>query len=242
MIQKSLFFLFFSLFLSACQWFKTQKETENYPLSQGNAPESSHFINEIDESPFKYALKGKTATDFIQDPHFYSIQYEAMGDLNRDGLMDKVLVVKHKKNRTAARYILILLQDGTQNFHLNTLSNTIFEPEYNEYDYKWYETEEIAINNGTLQISFYGNGASGNIFYQFEYQNEALLLSYLEVFGAGAGEQSTEYYDFKKGEITKISVNMMEEEMPETITSRPLTQKVYPFSKTSYTLVMQENE
>lgn len=246
MNKKISIYLFFSFIMLSCDFFQPKKEQKIVPQVEEELPKPSEkekkFINEIDNTTFKYALKGKKEEDFIEDHFLYQIQYKEKGDLNSDGLSDMVLVVKHQKIPTYTRYILILLQDKDQNYHLDTISNTIFEPEYNEYDYKWYDSEEIEIKNNILLLSFYGSGASGNIFYKFEYKNKDFLLTYMETFAAGAGGQTSNYYDLKKGEIVTVEINTMEEEMPETTTTKQMKKTIYKFNEVSYELVMSENE
>lgn len=192
---------------------------------------------------FLYNKQGKTPEDFIKNHQLYQIQYQKQGDLNQDGLNDMVLVVKSSEEMsTNKRYTLVLFQDETGEFYLETISDAIFEPEYNEYGYKWYSEEEIDIKDGVLQLSFYGLGPSGNVIYQFQYQEKALILNYLEIFTAGAGEQTTFYYDFVKKELEIHRTNTMEEEMPTEIEKKPLKNNQYLFEKVDLNTILEENE
>lgn len=93
----------------------------------------------------KYRLTGNNAADFLPESGIYSIQYEAQGDLNKDGLNDIAVVLYQKELKTAERPVLILLQNRDKSFHLDKVSNSAMPPEYNEYDSKLFDTEEITI-------------------------------------------------------------------------------------------------
>lgn len=223
---------------------KKVEKPSNLVSFEEKIPDETQNEGEIvSEEAFLYNKQGKTPEDFIKNHQLYQIQYQKQGDLNQDGLNDMVLVVKSSEEMsTKKRYTLVLFQDKTGQFYLETISDAIFEPEYNEYGYKWYSQEEIDIEDGILQLSFYGLGPSGNVIYQFQYQEKALILNYLEVFAAGAGGQTTSYYDFRKKELEIHNINTMEEEMPTEIEKKPLKNTQYPFEKVDLNTILQENE
>lgn len=78
--------------------------------------------------------------------------------------------------------------------------------EYNEYDYKLFDTEEISIENGELNIKLYGKD---NSFGTFKYFGNDLLLSSVEAFYRGAGSQEGIKYDFLKGEQTTTEIDLI---------------------------------
>lgn len=223
-----------------------QPEPITKPITKN---EDTHHQEEIDDMShmehyvFNPNKTAKTAEDFIDNPAVFEIQYQANGDLNADGLSDMALVVKYKDDfNMGERYFLVALQDNTGVYHLDKISKHIFEPEYNEYGYKWYNEEVVEIDKGVLKTSFYGLGASGTTIAQFIYQEQALILSHLEVFASGAGSSTSVYYDFIKGEMETHNTNTMLEEMPTDIQKSPLKQKHYPFEVVNFNKIMVEND
>lgn len=142
-----------------------------------------------------YPKTGRKAIDFL--PNAYEIQYEAEGDLNGDSLPDIAVVLKHKNLKTRQRPVLVLLQNEDQSFRLDKVSDIAMPIEYNEFDFKLYDTENISIENGALNIKLYGKD---NAFGTFRYFGNDLLLTVIEVYYRGAGEQEGIKYDLVTGE------------------------------------------
>lgn len=225
---------------------QTETLEQTSPISQNT---DTHHQEEIDDMSnmqhyiFNPNKTAKTAEDFIDNPAVFEIQYQANGDLNLDGLSDMALVVKYKDDfNIGERYFLVALQDNTGVYHLDKISKHIFEPEYNEYGYKWHNEELVEIDKGVLKTSFYGLGASGTTIAQFIYQEQELALSHLEVFASGAGGSTSVYYDFIKGEMETHNTNTMLEEMPTEINKSPLKQTHYPFEVVNFNKIMVEND
>jgi|GEM_PF-1977815 len=175
----------------------------------------TEFLEEdtSNETEIVYPKTGNKSIDFLPS-NIYEIQYEAKGDLNNDGLADIAVVLKNKESNIADRPMLILLQNKDKSYRLDKISNMVFPAEYNNYDFKIYDTEDIGIEDGTLTIQLYGIGPSGNLFSTFKYFGDDLVLTYIETYNMGAGSHEALNYDLEKGELAQEIINTMEEDMP----------------------------
>lgn len=196
--------------------------------------DSGEEYTEPDEDPiYNFPKTGKQASDFLVESDVFEVQYEAKGDLNNDGLADIVFVRKDKKNKTAVRSMLVLLQNKDKTYRLDKVSNLAMPIEYNDSDFKMYDTEDISIDKGELSIQLYGIGPSGNLFSNFKYFGNDLLLTYIETYNMGAGSHQALYYDVTKGELTQEVINTMEEEMPSKEKTFKLKREKHEFENTS---------
>ena len=191
-------------------------------------------INSI-ETDLIYPKSGIKSSDFLPTPGVYKIQYETTGDLNQDGKDDIALVLVHKKLKTAPRPMLILLQNEDKSYRLDKISTVVFPVEYNDFDFKIFDTEDIAIENGGLNINLYGMGPSGTIFGTFKYIKTDFVLTYVEAYYRGAGGSTGLIYDLVKDEITVNETNTMDENMPTVSTTSQTEGKKYFFENTSIT-------
>ncbi|SHK45415.1 hypothetical protein [Chryseobacterium polytrichastri] len=168
--------------------------------------------NQETEQLSGFPKTGKKASDFVSNT--YEIQYEAEGDLNNDGLSDRALVLREKADTLADRTVLVILKNPDKTYRLDTTSDTVFPAEYTGDHYKIYDTEDISIEKGELNINLYATGPNGNLFSKFKYINSDLILTYIETYNMGAGSHQGLYYEVLKGKLTQEVTNTMEEEMP----------------------------
>jgi len=70
------------------------------------------------------------------------------------------------------------------------------------------------IEKGVLKINLYNPAPYGNLFFNFKYINNDLVLTYIETYNVGAGSWQSLYYEPLKGKFTQEVTNTMEEEMP----------------------------
>jgi|SRR5690554_2082747 len=219
---------------------RTTKIAEKENIEEDNYTEMN---DEPDEDDFVYPETGNKASDFMPKMaiYDYEIQYETMGDLNNDGLKDIVIVLRNKEIKTARRPILILLQNKDKIYHLDKVSNVVIPIEFNEYDYKLFDTEEISIENGELNIKLYGKD---NSFGTFKYFGNDLLLSYVEVFYRGAGSQQGIKYDFVKGEQTTTEIDLISDvESPKVTESKSsIDKEKHHFENISIINFFNDNE
>ncbi len=118
--------------------------------------------NELEDINSPYPSTGNQPVDFLSNQKDYKIQYEAKGDLNKDGLVDVAIVLVHNTDQAAKRPMLILLQNKDKSYRLDKVSELAIPSEYMD-DYKVYYTEEIKIEDGLLKIELFGNGPSSNL-------------------------------------------------------------------------------
>lgn len=234
-------FLLFVFTIQSCK--KDTKNTSNNVTVTDSLPTNKEFEetgeeyeeNNPEEAAITYPETGKKTTDFLPKLGIYEIQYNSEGDLNNDGLQDIAVVLRHKSVKTAKRPMLILLQNADKSYHLDKVSDVVMPAEYNDYDYKLYDTENISIEKGELHINLYGGGASGTFLSVFKYLEEGLVLTYMETYFRGAGQASSNIYDYEKGESTTSETNTMKEDEPTSSTTTPIKKKPHFFEETSIT-------
>ena len=197
--------------------------------------DSEEMENDPYEPGIIFPETGNTTSDFLPILNIYKIQYEAKGDLNKDGRDDLVVVLVHKESKIADRPMLILLQNKDKSYRLDKISSKVFPIEYNEADYKLFDTEDISVEDGKLYINLYSIGPSGNIFASFKYVGNDFVLTNLEGNFRGAGGSSVISYDFSTGKIVTVDTNTMEEDMPSKSNTSKSKQKRYLFENTSIT-------
>jgi hypothetical protein len=149
-------------------------------------------------------------------------------------------VIKEKNNKTSDRPMLILLQNKDKSYRLDKVSNFVMPAEYNDSDYKIYDTEEVTIENGLLSIRLYGTGPTGNLFSDFKYFDNDLILTYIETYNVGAGCWEELYYNIEKGELREVITNTMEERMPTKEKTFKLTKEIYKFENASPDAIITE--
>lgn len=257
-IPALLFLLF--IFLHSCEK-ETQNATESKSIAvqkldpvETNEVDTINTISplevnsdseEMENDPYEpgivYPERGNTASDFLPILNIYKIQYQAKGDLDKDGRDDLVVVLVHKESKTADRPMLILLQNKDKSYRLDKISNKVFPVEYNEADYKLFDTEDISVEDGQLYINLYSIGPSGNIFSSFKYVGNDFVLTNLEGNFRGAGGSSVISYDFSTGKIVTVDTNTMEEDMPSKSNTSKSKQKRHLFENTSITNFFTED-
>ncbi len=176
---------------------------------------------------------GTKISDFVSGG--YKIQYQAEGDLNKDGLPDVVIVLKSKTDTLGVegRTVLILLKNADKTYYLDKTSEYVLQGEHTEDGYKIYDTEEISIEDGQLNINLYGTGPSGNLFSRFKYSGKEFILTYIETYNVGAGSHQALYYDLQKGELIEEITNTLEEDMPSKTKTFHLKKEKFLFENVS---------
>ena len=180
-----------------------------------------------------YPQTGHQPQDFLPKTGGYEIQYETKGDLNNDGLADIVIVLGNKKDKTAERPMLILLQNQNKTYRLDKVSNFAMPIAYNENDIKIYEYEEVRIDSGALCIKLSGIGPSGNLSSTFKYVGKNFVLTHIKTYNMGAGSHHSLNYDLHKGTLEEEIINTMEEDMPSKSKTFTLGKVDYLFENAS---------
>ncbi len=224
---------------------KRAKESVQQTTKVAEKDSIEEFHEEFDyaeaDELYAYPKTGNKAEDFLPKIGIYEIQYEANGDLNKDGLDDIAIVLLHKEVKTDERPMLILIQNKDKSYRLDKVSNLVMPIEYNEYNSKLFDTEEISIEKGALNIKLYGKD---NSFGTFKYFGNDLLLSYVEVFYRGAGSQQGIKYDFVKGEQTTTEIDLISDvENPKVTESKSsIDKEKHHFENISIINFFNDNE
>ena len=224
---------------------KRAKESVQQTTKVAEKDSIEEFHEEFDyaeaDELYAYPKTGNKAEDFLPKIGIYEIQYEANGDLNKDGLDDIAIVLVQKEVKTDERPMLILIQNKDKSYRLDKVSNLVMPIEYNEYNSKLFDTEEISIEKGALNIKLYGKD---NSFGTFKYFGNDLLLSYVEVFYRGAGSQQGIKYDFVKGEQTTTEIDLISDvENPKVTESKSsIDKEKHHFENISIINFFNDNE
>ena len=153
-------------------------------------------------------------------PTNFNIDMEVSGDLNKDGLEDKVLVLINTRDTTARRPTLVILKVGDA-YHVDARSLVVVEPKYREDGYLNYDFEEVQIDkNGQLIFSQQSTGPNGSLESILKYLNNELVLTNISSFAMGAGGQTELKLDLKKGIFEQTDINTMKEDMPSKTTTQ----------------------
>jgi len=181
----------------------------------------------------------QNANDFI--PSGYVLFSSVEGDLNKDGVADKVLLVKgtdkkkFEKNEYGElvdrnrRGIIILFKSNNQ-YALALKNLNCFSSE-NEDGGVYYAPElSIDINKGNLYLH-YAYGREGYWKYTFQYRNsDFYLIGYDSVIGGAVVEKETSINFLSKKKQEKINTNENaqggDEVFQETWTNITLTKRV----------------
>jgi len=242
---NKIIFLIVIILINSC----TKNKDKENSSTIGKKIEDSTIIQKTVEKPTKNKDFGFTITEgLVSDivPKEYEIQYEAKGDLNNDGLPDQVLILRKKSDTLAQRTALVLLKNKNNNYKLDKSSNILFPDEYNEAGFKKYDPEDIVIEKGVLKINLYNPAPYGNLFFNFKYINNDLVLTYIETYNVGAGSWQSLYYEPLKGKFTQEVTNTMEEEMPSKTKNIQIKKQKFLFENSSpddiISKVYSENE
>lgn len=114
-----------------------------------------------------------------KDNYTYQVR-EENGDLNNDGKMDKITVKMDTVDETRPLRLQIFLSQPNGKLTLAVSSTQIIEPQYpveNQGEFNGYQIPDFFIENGILKM--WSEIKSGNITYDFKYQNGNFELIYV---------------------------------------------------------------
>ena len=126
---------------------------------------------------------------------------EVSGDLNKDNLLDKVIVSQDTLNENAPYRLQVFFKEPNGQFKLMVTSTKIIEPQYpNGRD--GYRTgngfSEVTIKNGVLSV--YIELLRGHFEHKFRYQNGNFeLIGFSEVYSDGQGVMTTTDFNLSTG-------------------------------------------
>ena len=193
--------------------------------------------NELETALPAFQKTANKIEDLI--PKNYDIDLEADGDLNNDGLADKVIVLLKTTDTTALRPTLVLLKQGSA-YRVDAVSYGAFDPKFREDGFKNYDYEEVSIDSGKLVVTKQATGPSGSIESTFKYIKNDLVLTYITTFNMGAGGQTEQKFDLLKGIYEQTDINTMKEDMPSETTTKKYKIPLALFKDTDPSAIMIE--
>lgn len=136
--------------------------------------------------------------------HFTVRVREVMGDLNRDGLQDKVILTMDTVNAQQPLKLQIFLLQSNRKLRLEFSSKDVFNPQYPNGKYGGDQVPSILIENGNLIL--YCEIKDVKEYYTFLYQNGKFELIQIKKIVWDGKETTTETkFDLVKGEKTEVS-------------------------------------
>lgn len=126
---------------------------------------------------------------------------EVEGDLNKDNLVDKVVVTQDTLNENAPYRLQIFFKEPNGRSTLIVTSTKIIEPQYPE-GRDGYITgngfSDVTIHNGVLSVNF--GLLRGHFEHKFRFQNGNFeLIGFSEVFSDGKGVMTTTDFNLSTG-------------------------------------------
>ncbi|MCD9855890.1 hypothetical protein LUD75_14285 [Epilithonimonas sp. JDS] len=192
-----------------------------------------------DSGDTEFPAIGKSVEDFI--PKNYETDLETEGDLNLDGLTDKVIILIKTKDSTAQRTAIVLLKQKNNSYALDAKSIGIVEPKYREDGFLNYDYEDIKIEkNGQLVITQQALGPLGNIESIYKYVGNDLVLSHISTFNMGAGGQIELNLDLIKGIAEQTDIDTMDENMPSETHRKPYKPRKILFENSDPRAIINE--
>lgn len=126
---------------------------------------------------------------------------EVVGDLNKDNLIDKVIVMQDTLNENAPYRLQVFFKEPSGQLKLIVTSNKIIEPQYPD-GRDGYKTgsgfSDITIKNGVLSVNF--ELLRGHFEYKFRFQyGNFELIGFSEVYSDGHGVMTTTDFNLSTG-------------------------------------------
>lgn len=136
--------------------------------------------------------------------HFTVRVKEVMGDLNRDGLQDKVVLTMDTVNTQQPLKLQIFLLQPNRKLRLEFSSKDVFNPQYPNGKYGGDQIPNILIENGNLIL--YCEIKDVKEYYTFHYQNGKFeLIQVSKIVWDGKDTTIETKFDLVKGEKTEVS-------------------------------------
>ena len=123
------------------------------------------------------------------------------GDLNKDSLVDKVVITQDTLNENAPYRLQIFFKETNRNLRLIVSSTKIIEPQYPD-GRDGYRTgngfSDVTIKNGVLIVNF--GLLRGHYEHKFRFQNGNFeLIGFSEGYSDGHGVMTTTYFNLSTG-------------------------------------------
>ena len=136
--------------------------------------------------------------------HFTVRVREEVGDLNKDGLQDKVILTMDTVDAQQPLKLQIFLLQSNRKLRLEFSSKEVFNPQYPNGKYGGDQIPSIFIEDGNLIL--YSEINDVKQYYTFRYQNKNFELIKISKFVWDGKDTTTEtQFDLVKGEKTENS-------------------------------------
>ncbi|MDY0932773.1 hypothetical protein [Chryseobacterium sp. CFBP8996] len=136
--------------------------------------------------------------------HFTVRVREEVGDLNRDGLQDKVILTMDTVYAQRPLKLQIFLLQSNRKLRLEFSSKDVFNPQYPNGKYGGDQIPSISIENGNLIL--YSEIQDVKQYYTFRYQNGKFELIHIsKIIWDGKDTTTETKFDLIKGEKTEVN-------------------------------------
>jgi hypothetical protein len=180
-------------------------------------------------------------TDTINDNFSHKIT-EVTGDLNKDGLPDKVIVEQDTLNENAPYRLQVFFKDSNGQFKLVATSTKIIEPQYPD-GRGGYRTgngfSDVTIKNGVVRVNF--ELLRGYYEHKFRFQNGNFeLIGFSKLYSDGQGISESIDFNLSTGIRIEKSVRYDTDKVVSNKTNKilirplPKLQDVVPMENELY--------
>lgn len=136
--------------------------------------------------------------------HFTVRVREEVGDLNKDGLQDKVILTMDTVDAQQPLKLQIFLLQSNRKLRLEFSSKEVFNPQYPNGKYGGDQIPSIFIEDGNLIL--YSEINDVKQYYTFRYQNKNFeLIKISKIVWDGKDKTTETQFDLVKGEKTENS-------------------------------------
>lgn len=136
--------------------------------------------------------------------HFTVRVREEVGDLNKDGLQDKVILTMDTVDAQQPLKLQIFLLQSNRKLRLEFSSKEVFNPQYPDGKYGGDQIPSIFIEDGNLIL--YSEINDVKQYYTFRYQNKNFeLIKISKIVWDGKDTTTETQFDLVKGEKTENS-------------------------------------
>ncbi|MBD2769049.1 hypothetical protein IC235_14240 [Hymenobacter sp. BT664] len=166
----------------------------------------------------RFLASGETLRQFV--PAGYFIQYEAQGDISRDGIADVALILREITDSTSERAFVVLLgQPSSPKYKLADAGWNAIGPQCSDDGYPFRSIEQLAIAKGAISLELYDPGPAGNLFTTYRYIAGNVQLTERETFFQGAGQASRCHEHLLTGVTEWEEVHLLKEPAESTETT-----------------------
>lgn len=196
---------------------RERKSEPNNDTGIGNDAISTTKALATDSKSREIPLTGNRPADFL--PPNYSIQHQANGDVNNDGLADIVMVLSNTRDSMESRPLVVLVrQPGNPAYRLMETGWDAGGEQFNESGYPLRFYENLAIDSGNIVWERQDPGPYGNLTSVYRLINGRIQLIQLETYSQGAGGANGMKHDLLTG-IRKFSEENRMKDPPEETNS-----------------------